>query len=327
MIGRREFITLIGAATAWPFAARAQQPAMQVIGLLSTRSPDESAHLVAAFRRGLGQNGYVEGQNLTVEYRWALGQYDRLPALAAELVGRPVTVLVSTGGEPSALAAKAATVTIPIVSTFTADPVERGLVASLNQPGGNVTGINLLTATIEAKRLGLLRDLVPQATTVGVLLNPNFPPAASQLRDAQEAVRTIGLELHVLRASTDREIDTAFASIAQQRIPALVVASDPFFITRRDKIVALATHHAVPAMYNIREYPMAGGLMSYGIDLTEAYRQVGVYAGRILKGAKPADLPVIQPTKFEFVINLKAAKVLGVKFSDNLLSLADEVIE
>jgi putative ABC transport system substrate-binding protein len=300
---------------------------MQVIGLLSTRSPDESAHLVAAFRRGLGQNGYVEGQNLTVEYRWALGQYDRLPALAAELVGRPVTVLVSTGGEPSALAAKAATVTIPIVSTFTADPVERGLVASLNQPGGNVTGINLLTATIEAKRLGLLRDLVPQATTVGVLLNPNFPPAASQLRDAQEAVRTIGLELHVLRASTDREIDTAFASIAQQRIPALVVASDPFFITRRDKIVALATHHAVPAMYNIREYPMAGGLMSYGIDLTEAYRQVGVYAGRILKGAKPADLPVIQPTKFEFVINLKAAKVLGVKFSDNLLSLADEVIE
>jgi putative ABC transport system substrate-binding protein len=300
---------------------------MQVIGLLSTRSPDESAHLVAAFRRGLGQNGYVEGQNLTVEYRWALGQYDRLPALAAELVGRPVTVLVSTGGEPSALAAKAATVTIPIVSTFTADPVERGLVASLNQPGGNVTGINLLIATIEAKRLGLLRDLVPQATTVGVLLNPNFPPAASQLRDAQEAVRTIGLELHVLRASTDREIDTAFASIAQQRIPALVVASDPFFITRRDKIVALATHHAVPAMYNIREYPMAGGLMSYGIDLTEAYRQVGVYAGRILKGAKPADLPVIQPTKFEFVINLKAAKVLGVKFSDNLLSLADEVIE
>jgi putative ABC transport system substrate-binding protein len=300
---------------------------MQVIGLLSTRSPDESAHLVAAFRRGLGQNGYVEGQNLTVEYRWALGQYDRLPALAAELVGRPVTVLVSTGGEPSALAAKAATVTIPIVSTFTADPVERGLVASLNQPGGNVTGINLLIATIEAKRLGLLRDLVPQATTVGVLLNPNFPPAASQLRDAQEAVRTIGLELHVLRASTDREIDTAFASIAQQRIPALVVASDPFFITRRDKIVALATHHAVPAMYNVREYPMAGGLMSYGIDLTEAYRQVGVYAGRILKGAKPADLPVIQPTKFEFVINLKAAKVLGVKFSDNLLSLADEVIE
>src|SRR6266404_5606558 len=250
---RREFITLLGgAAVAWPLAARAQQPAMQVIGLLSTRSPDESAHLVAAFRRGLGQNGYVEGQNLTVEYRWALGQYDRLPALAAELVGRPVTVLVSTGGEPSALAAKAATVTIPIVSTFTADPVERGLVASLNQPGGNVTGINLLIATIEAKRLGLLRDLVPQATTVGVLLNPNFPPAASQLRDAQEAVRTIGLELHVLRASTDREIDTAFASIAQQRIPALVVASDPFFVTRRDKIVALATHHAVPAMYNVR---------------------------------------------------------------------------
>jgi putative ABC transport system substrate-binding protein len=238
-----------------------------------------------------------------------------------------VTVLVSTGAEPSALAAKTATVTIPIVSTFTTDPVEAGLVASLNQPGGNVTGINLLSSTIEPKRLGLLRDLVPRAATVGVLLNPNFPPAASQLRDAQEAARTIGLQLHVLRASTDREIDTAFESIAQQRIPALVVASDAFFITRRDKIVALAAHHAVPAMYNIREYPMAGGLMSYGADLAEAYRQVGVYAARILKGAKPADLPVLLPTKFEFVINLKAAKVIGLKFSDDLLSLADEVIE
>jgi putative ABC transport system substrate-binding protein len=266
-------------------------------------------------------------QSATVEYRWALGQYDRLPALAAELARRPVTVLVSTGAEPSALAAKAATVTIPIVSTFTTDPVEGGLVASLNQPGGNVTGINVLSSTIEPKRLGLLRDLVPRAATVGVLLNPNFPPAASQLRDAQEAARTIGLQLHVLRASTDREIDTAFESIAQQRIPALFVASDAFFITRRDKIVALAAHHAVPAMYNIREYPMAGGLMSYGVDLAEAYRQVGVYAARILKGAKPADLPVLLPTKFEFVINLKAAKVIGVKFSDDLLSLADEVIE
>jgi ABC-type uncharacterized transport system substrate-binding protein len=258
-MNRREFITLLGsAAAAWPLAAQAQQ-AMPVIGYLSARSPDESAHLVSAFRRGLAQNGYVEGQNLTVEYRWALGQYDRLPALAAELARRPVTVLVSTGGEPSALAAKAAAMTIPIVSTFTADPVERGLVASLNQPGGNVTGIDLLTATVEPKRLGLLRDLVPQAATVGVLLNPNFPPAASQLRDAQEAARTIGLQLHVLRASTDREVDTAFESIAQYRIPALVVASDPFFITRRDKIVALAAHHAAPAMYNIREYPVAGG--------------------------------------------------------------------
>jgi putative ABC transport system substrate-binding protein len=327
-VKRRDFITLLGgAAVAWPLAARAQQPPMPVIGFLSTRARDESAHLVQAFRRGLAENGYTESRNVVIEYRWADGRYDRLPELAAELVRRPVTVLISTGAEPSALAAKAATVTIPIVSTFTADPVERGLVASLNQPGGNVTGVNLLTATMEPKRLGLLRDLVPQAATVGVLLNPNFPLAASQLRDAQEAAHTIGLQLHVLRASTDREIDTAFESIAQLRIPALVVASDAFFITRRDKIVALAAHHAVPVIYNIREYPVAGGLMSYGINLADAYRQVGVYAAQIVKGAKPADLPVVQPTKFEFVINLKAAKVLGVKFSDNLLSLADEVIE
>jgi putative tryptophan/tyrosine transport system substrate-binding protein len=325
---RRDFITLLGGAAATgPLTARAQQPAMPVIGFLSTRARDESAHLVEAFRRGLGETGYIENRNVTIEYRWADGRYDRLPALAAELTGRPVTVLVSTGGEPSALAAKSATATIPIVSTFTADPVERGLVVSLNQPGGNVTGIDLLTATIEPKRLGLVRDLVPHAATVGFLLNPNFPPATSQLRDAQEAARSIGLQIHVWRASIDREIDTAFESIAQERTPALVVASDPFFITRRDKLVALAAHHAVPTMYNIREYPVAGGLMSYGINLADAYRQVGIYAGRILKGAKPADLPVVQPTKFELVINLKTARALGLKISDDLLSLADEVIE
>src|SRR6516164_3453669 len=226
---RRAFITLLGGATAaWPLAARAQQAAMPVIGLLSARARDESAHLVEAFRRGLAETGYTEGRNVAIEYRWADGRYDRLPALAAELTGRPVAALISTGAEPSALAAKAATVTIPIVSTFTADPVERGLVASLSQPSGNVTGINLLTAAMEPKRLGLLRDLVQQAATVGFLLNPNFPPAASQLRDAEEAASSIGLQLHVLRASTDREIDTAFESIAQQRIPAVVVASDPF---------------------------------------------------------------------------------------------------
>ena len=235
---RREFLALIGgtAVAAWPLAARAQQPAMPVIGFLSTRLPDESAHLVAAFRRGLAENGYAEGQNVTVEYRWALGQYDRLLPLAAELARRPVAVLVAVGAEPSALAAKAATVTIPIVSTFTVDPVELGLVASLNRPGGNVTGISLLGATLEAKRLGLLHDLVPQAATIGVLLNPDFPPAASQLRDMQEAARTTGLQLHVLRASTDRQIDAAFESVAQHRIPALAVAADPFFVTRRDKL-------------------------------------------------------------------------------------------
>jgi putative tryptophan/tyrosine transport system substrate-binding protein len=325
---RREFITLIGgAAAAWPLAARAQQPAMPVIGFLSTRSPDESAHLVAAFRRGLAENGYVDGQNVTIEYRWALGQNDRLPALAAELARRLVAVLVSVGAEPSARAAKAATATIPIVSVFAADPVASGLVASLNRPGGNVTGISNLSATLEAKRLGLLHELVPQAATIGILLNPTFPSAASQLRDIQEAARTIGLQLHVLRASTDREIDTAFESVAQNRIPALAVAVDTFFITRRDKLAALAARHAAPTMYSLRDYATAGGLMSYGIDLSDVYRQVGVYAGRILKGAKPADLPVVQPTKFEFVINLKTAKALGVKFSDNLMSLADEVIE
>jgi putative ABC transport system substrate-binding protein len=324
---RREFMTLLGGAAAWPLAGRAQQPPMPVIGFLSTRSPDESAHLVAAFRRGLAENGYIEGQNVTVEFRWALAQYDRLPALAAELARRPVAVLVTAGGEPSALEAKAATATIPIVSIFTADPVERGLVASLNRPGGNVTGISVLLATVEAKRLGLLRELVPQAATVGVFLNPNFPPAVSQLSDMQEAARALGLQLHVLRASTDPEIDAVFESVARHRIAALAVSADPFFATRRDKIVALAAHHAVPVMYPQRQFAAAGGLMSYGIDLSDMYRQVGVYAGRILKGAKPADLPVVQPTKFEFVINLKTAKALGVKFSDNLLSLANEVIE
>ncbi len=324
---RRKFLGLLGAAAAWPLAARAQQSAMPVIGFLSTRARDESAHLVEAFHRGLAENGYTASRNVAIEYRWAEGRYDQMPALAAELVRRLVTVLVSTGAEPSALAAKAATGTIPIVSTFTADPVERGLVASLNHPGGNVTGVNLLTATMEPKRLGLLRDLVPQAAIVGVLLNPNFPPAASQLRDTEGAARAIGLQLHMLRASTDREIDTAFESIAQQHIPALMVASDAFFITRREKLVALAAHYGVPAIYNIREYPMAGGLMSYGINLADAYRQLGIYVGQILKGAKPANLPVVQPTKFEFVINLKAAKALGVKIPDDLLSLADEVIE
>jgi putative ABC transport system substrate-binding protein len=238
-----------------------------------------------------------------------------------------VAVLVSTGGDVSALAAKAATATIPIVSTFITDPVGSGLVASLNRPGGNVTGISLLTATLEAKRLGLLHDLLPLAATVGVLLNPNNPAAASQLSDMQEAARAIGLQLDVLRASTDREIDTAFESVAQHRIPALLVTSDAFFITRRDKLVALAERHAVPAMYNIREYAAAGGLMSYGIDLSDGYRQIGVYASRILKGTKPADLPVMQPTKFEFVINLKIAKALGLTIPAGLLSFVDEVIE
>jgi putative ABC transport system substrate-binding protein len=324
---RREFITLLGGAAAWPLAARAQQPAMPVVGFLNARSPIDTAHLVAAFRRGLAENGYVEGQSVTIDYRWASGQPDRLPAMAMELVDRPVVVLAATGGENSAMAAKAATSTIPIVFAVGSDPIKLGLVASYNRPGGNVTGINILTTTLEAKRLGLLHELVPQAATVGVLLNPNWPPSANQLRDVQDAARVVGLQINVLRASTDQEIDAAFETVAQQRIAALAVTGNPFYDTRREKLVALAARHAVPVIYQFREFTAAGGLMSYGIDLPDAYRQVGVYVGRVLKGAKPADLPVLQPTKFEFVINLKTAKALGVKFSDNLMSLADEVIE
>jgi len=324
---RREFITALGAAAGWPLGALAQPRAMPTIGFLSPRSPDESAELVAAFRRGLAENGAVEGQNLAVEYRWALGEYDRLPALAAELAHRPVAVIVAVGGEPSALSAKAATATIPIVAIFTADPVERGLVASLNRPGGNVTGISALNGTLEAKRLGLVHDLLPKATTLGLLLNPAFPAAAGQLGNMQEAASAIGLQLHVLNAGTDREIDAAFDVVAQHRIPGLIVAVDSFFVTRRDKLVALAANHSVPAMYSLREFATAGGLMSYGVDLLDMYRQAGVYAGQILKGSMPADLPVMQPTRFELIMNLKAAKSLGLIFPSGLLSIADEVIE
>jgi putative ABC transport system substrate-binding protein len=327
-VKRREFITLLsGAAVAWPLAVRAQQPALPVIGYLSARSPDETSHLIAAFRRGLGEQDFVEGQNVTIEYRWALGQYDRLPVMASELVRRSVTVLTTTGGEPSTLAAKAATSTIPIVFTTAGDPVKQGLVASYNRPGGNATGIRLLTTSAEPKRLGLLHELVPQATTIGFLLNPSYSESASQLSAVQEAARTLNLQVHILQASTDREIEAAFETVAPQGIQALAVAADPFFDTRREKLVALAARHTVPTIYHFREYAVDGGLMSYGVDASDAYRLVGVYTGRVLKGVKPADLPVIETVKFQFVINLKTAKALGVKISDNLLSLADEVIE
>jgi putative ABC transport system substrate-binding protein len=325
-VKRRKFITLLGgAAVAWPVAARAQQT-MPVIGYLSARSPEDTTHLVAAFRRGLAENGYVDGQNVAIEYRWALGQVDRLPALAAELAGRSVAILVTTGGESAALAAKAATSTIPIVFS-TGDPVKAGLVASYNRPGGNATGINLLTQTLDPKRLGLLHELVPQAATIGFLLNPDFPSAEDQSKDMLEAARAIGVGIHVLRANTDREIEAAFETVAQHRIGALVVAASPFFDTRRDTLVALAARYAVPTMYHFREFAAAGGLMSYGIDPVDAYRQVGVYAGRILKGARPADLPVLQPTKFEFVINLRTAKALSLEIPARLISFVDEVIE
>jgi len=326
-VKRRAFITLLGGAAAtWPLAAHAQQPVIPVVGYLSVRSPEDTTHLVAAFRRGLLENGYVEGQNVAIEYRWAVGQVDRLPALAAELAGRSVAIFVTTGGESAALAAKAATSTIPIVFAM-GDPVKAGLAASYNRPGGNATGINILSDRIEPKRLGLLHELVPQAATIGFLVDPNFPSAEDQSKDVQKAARPIGLDIHVLRAKTDHEIEAAFETVAQHRIGAVAVAASPFFDTRRDTLVALAARHAVPTIYHFREFAAAGGLMSYGIDPIDAYRQVGVYAGRILKGEKPADLPVLQPTKFEFVINLKTANTLGLTIPPGILAIADEVIE
>jgi putative tryptophan/tyrosine transport system substrate-binding protein len=326
-MNRRAFISLLGGAATWPLAARAQQATMPTIGYLSARSPDDSAHLVEAFRRGLSEAGYVEGQTVTVEHRWALGQHDLLPAMAVELVRKPVTVLVSVGGESAALAARAATSTIPIVFIIGGDPVKLGLAASYNRPGGNATGISILTSTLEPKRLGLLHELVSQAATIGVLLNPNFPSFEGQLRDVQEAARAVAVQIHVLRASTDGEIEVAFETVAQERVAALAVAADPFFDTRRDKLVALAARHAVPTMYHFREFAGAGGLVSYGANIPDAHRQIGIYTGRILKGEKPADLPVMQPTKFDLVFNLTTAKALGLEIPPTLLARADEVIE
>ena len=323
---RREFIkiTIATAAFAWPLAVRAQMP---VIGYLSARSPEDTGHLVEAFRRGLSEAGFVEGQNVMVEYRWARGQQDQLPDLAADLVRKPVTVLVSTGGEAAALAAKGKTSTIPIAFIIGGDPVKLGLVANYKQPGGNATGITILTATMEPKRLELLRELVPHASTIGALLDPNFPPYEAQLRDLREAARALGLQVQDFRVSDDAAIDKAFETIASQKIGAVTVVAGPFFDTRRDKIVALATRHAVPTMYHFREFAEAGGLISYGIDSRITYRQIGIYAGGILKGEKPAQLPVRQPTKFELVINLKAAKTLGLKIPLALQMAADEMIE
>jgi ABC-type uncharacterized transport system substrate-binding protein len=324
-IRRREFITLLGgAAAAWPFAAGAQQAAMPVIGLLNIASTDP---YLAAFRDGLQTAGYIEGQNVTIEYRWADRRYDLLPSLAAELVRRPVTVLATIGGSRVGRAAMAATATIPIVFLSGADPIKVGLVPSLSRPSGNATGVHLLIGALDPKKLGLLRELAPQATLVGVLLNPNVEDFQFRVADVQEAARAVGLQIHVLRANTDPEIDAAFAALSQIRAGALVVSSNAFFNTRREQIVALAARHAIPAIYDGREYAAAGGLVSYGTSLPQGYRQVGIYTGRILNGAKPADLPVLQSTKFEFVINMKTAKAQGVKISDDLISLADEVIE
>ena len=310
---RREFITLLGgAAAAWPLAVRAQQPAMPVVGFLSSRSPGESAGVVAAFRQGLGETGFVEGQNLAIAFRWAEGHYDRLPALAAELVNLRVAVLFAAGGPPSALAAKATTSTIPVVFSAVNDPLRVGLVSSLNRPGGNVTGMSLFTSDMIGKMAQLLKEMVSGAAALAYLVNPS-----SALR----------IRIPVLNASTEHDLDDAFASLGKTGTDALVIPPEPFFDSQRDRIVALAVRFAVPMIAGLREYVVAGGLMSYGASLPDSYRRAGIYVGRVLKGEKPADLPVMQPTKFDLVLNLKTAKALGLAVPDRLLALADEVIE
>jgi putative ABC transport system substrate-binding protein len=325
-VRRREFIAALGGAAAWPLAARAQ-PALPVIGFMSARSPEDSEHLVEAFRRGLREGGFVEGQNVAIEFRWARGDYSHLAALAADLVSGQVAVIVAAGGDRSALAAKSATATIPIVFGIGGDPVGEGLVKSFSRPGGNVTGVTLLTNQMEPKRLGLLRDLAPGIPLIGVLINPDFSPAARQLQQLEEAARTVSQRIVIAKASNDDSLEAAFETLVQEGAGSLLVAADPYFDTRRDRIVAFAARQRLPAIYQFREYAVAGGLLSYGVSITDAYRQYGAYAARILKGEKPADLPVHQPTKFELVINLKTAKTLGLKIPDNLLTLADEVIE
>jgi putative ABC transport system substrate-binding protein len=317
---------LVSVGAAFPFAARAQQ--MPVIGFMSARSPDESAHLAEAFRRGLkDEAGYVEGKNVAIEFRWALGDYSRMPALAADLVNRRVTVIAAVGGEVSGQAAKQATATIPIVFATGSDPVSLGLAASFNRPGGNATGVTTSTNLMEPKRLGLLRELAPRVALVGALVNPNFPPAARQAQDLEDAARAIGQRIVIARASADEELEAAFAFLVREGIGSLLVTGDPYFDTRRDRIVGFAARQRLPAIYQFREFAVAGGVLSYGLSFTDVYRQVGLYAAKILKGAKPADLPVQQVTKFELVINMKTAKALSITISDNLLSLADEVIE
>jgi ABC-type uncharacterized transport system substrate-binding protein len=324
---RREFITLLGGgAAAWPIAAGAQQAAIPVIGYLNNGSPESDAPRLTGLRRGLNETGYVEGRNFLIEYRWTGNQPDRLPALAADLVQLRVALIVAAGLLP-ALAAKAATTSIPIVFSVAADPVQLGLVASLNRPGGNLTGVNSFAGELGAKGLALLHDLVPSTETIGFLENPNNPIFDLTTRDVLAAAPIVGLKVQILKASTDREIDTAFVSLVQVRTGALLLGTDPFFNSRIEQLVALAARHAIPAMYPLREFAAAGGLMSYGTSNRDIYQQVGIYTGRILKGAKPADLPVMQTTKFDLVINLKTAKALNLQIPDKLFSVADEVIE
>jgi len=327
-IGRREFIvTLGGAAAAWPLTARAQQQAVPVVGFLHPSSPEPFGHIIDGFRRGLNDTGFVEGQNVAIEYRWARGEYDRLPAMAADLVKRRVQVILAGGGEVGALAAKAATSTIPILIIASGDPVKSGLVASFNRPGGNVTGLMTATSVLEAKKFGLLCEMVPNARVVAMLINPDYPPHAASAVEVQSAAQGIGRQLLVLRAESPQAIDLAFATLVAQRANALLVAGDPFLVGRSQQLVALTTRHAIPAIFDFRESVLAGGLMSYGSNLPNNYRQLGVYAGRILKGESAADLPIMYPAIFDFVINLTTAKVLGIEVPPGLSARADEVIE
>jgi putative ABC transport system substrate-binding protein len=326
---RRELIKIIvGSAVTWPLSARAQQPAMPVIGFLNSASPESFAPQLAGFRQGLNEVGYTEGQNVAIEFRWAKSQYDRLPGLATDLVRRQVAIIVATGGSVSAIAAKSMTTTIPIVFTSGGDPVQLGLVASLNRPGGNVTGVNLFTSTLAAKRLELLHELVPTAKVIAMLVNPANPNSELDTRAVQAAAPTIGVQIVVLKASNGAEIGKAFDALSQYKVDAILVGADPLFDNSgRDQLIVLTARHAVPAIYDWRDVTVAGGLVSYGSNLAEGYRLAGIYAGRILKGAKPADLPVQQPSKFEFVINLKTAKALGLTIPNQMQLLADEVIE
>jgi putative tryptophan/tyrosine transport system substrate-binding protein len=326
---RREFISLLGgAAAAWPIMVRAQQPAMPMVGFLDPRSPEANADRVGAFRQGLKDAGYVEGENVAIDYRWAENQMDRLPELAAELVRRRVAVIAASGGPDTAFAAKMSTTVIPIFFAVGDDPVRLGLVASLARPGGNLTGINFFVSELAAKRLELLRQLVPTATRVAVLVNPTEATLTeSTLRDVEAVARVVGLQIKVLNASTSREIDMAFETIGRERPDALFVGTDPFFVSRRVQLAQLTTLHKVPAIYALRQYAESGGLMSYGASLTDTYRQMGAYAGRLLKGAKPADLPVVQASKFELVVNAQTARMLGLTVPPSLLAVADEVIE
>jgi putative ABC transport system substrate-binding protein len=326
---RRDFISLVGSAAAtWPRAARAQQQAIPVIGFLSSGSWEgDDVRRLPPFRQGLSEAGYMEGQNISIEYRGADNRLDRLPALAADLIRRQVSLIAAGGSPASALAAKTATATIPIVFANAADPVQIGLVASLNLPGGNVTGVTQLSSELESKRLGLLRELVPAATSIAILVNPARPDAETQSAQAQQAARTVGLPLHILNASTEHDLDSVFLRLAQLRVSGLVVAPDALFSDRRDQIVALAQRYSIPTIYELRDFVLAGGLISYGTGISDVFRQAGILAGRILKGEKPANLPVLQPTKFDLVINLKAAKALSLTIPPGVLAIADEVIE